>query len=303
MSLLSIRDSVDAFVGVPGASFVILIAITFIAVEALKRFAPATWAKIPTRYQPLPALLLTAAVGAIAKGADASAVGATLWAIVLETAKGAIAAASVGGLGAIGMRHTVKRVPGDSADKSPPSSSSSPTDDTIPPAAPTPRDGLPLQRSKNPGRFATLVAAAFACLALVALTGCGGAGRPAESPARATLRGAVLGAAHGARIADSACADYARSIAPHSRDRAFALARDCDAAYGVARGSLMAAEYSLDSWSSGAAGEVACSLRDALEGLGQLATLLKSSGLPPAFEDALTLAKMASASCTKGGEL
>lgn len=99
---------------------------------------------------------------------------------------------------------------------------------------------------------------------------------------RPSARSWVLLVAEGVRVADVACAEVARA----RKDAK--TAEVCARGYTVARGALIAAEASLDA-SQGA--QWACSLRDALGGLGELARGIRQAGgtMPPAVVDAMTL--------------
>lgn len=137
------------------------------------------------------------------------------------------------------------------------------------------------------------VAAGLFLLVLVAIlercTGC-----QAETP-RETARATVLTIAEGVRAADLACA----SVALGRKDRA--LATRCADAYDRARTALELAETGVDLWDRGAAGDVPCATATAVAELRQLGALLEGAGgrSPPVLEDALRLAPLLTAACTR----
>lgn len=130
----------------------------------------------------------------------------------------------------------------------------------------------------------------FVCcilLGCVALAQCGCARlASAESPTRATARGAVLVIARAVREADVLCARYADDTGDVD------TARACADAYDVARPALLAAEAGLDAWDSADSGRTACAVVDASRALRRLVEALDAVhvAIPPAARDAVELA-------------
>ena len=160
--ITTIVQSIQAHAWYPAAAGVITLLLAL-----FRRVAPATWDRLPRRWQWVPAVLV-ATLGAFV---DGYAQGAP-WGVALALAG---YAAVTAGLAAVGLVHVTKRVTGSGTD------GSTPADSAAPPTAPpsTLRSGA-----------VGLVFLAIGLLGALTLTGCAGtfeearlAGAPASAPA------------------------------------------------------------------------------------------------------------------------
>ena len=129
---------------------------------------------------------------------------------------------------------------------------------------------------------------AFGLVAIIAA--CAPAARSATTdPTREIARAAVLTTAEAVRLADVECARLVRE------KRDVALGEKCDAIYGKARTSLVAAAIAVDTWEKiGSRESVTCAVIDAAAQLTELARETTSKGGQPQtiVEDVTRLAKL-----------
>lgn len=139
----------------------------------------------------------------------------------------------------------------------------------------------------------------IAPVALGLAIGCASLPRGLSSdPARETARAAVLATAEGLKVADGECARIVRSTGDRE------LGEQCDAAYTVARATLVGAGAGVDAWDKVEAREsVTCAIVEATRELARVAVELRSKGghVPPLIDDAMTLARMLGPCVKRGG--
>lgn len=124
---------------------------------------------------------------------------------------------------------------------------------------------------------------------LLALSLSGGACTPTKSPTsfqRDGARAAVLLVARGVVVADELCAEV---VVRQMRDAVHG--RQCKDAYDAARAALLAAEYVIDAWDAGRAGEVACAARRAAAALDDMRGAANAAGatMPAVVDDAVSI--------------
>lgn len=120
------------------------------------------------------------------------------------------------------------------------------------------------------------------------MTGCGQPKTPREQ-----ARSVVLTVAEGVRQADLTCAGVAKA------DQNVDLAMKCANIVKEARTQLITAEDAVDAWDRGAAGDVPCAIRSAVDALTRLIQTIRERkvDIPPAVDDALRLAPLLTGAC------
>lgn len=118
----------------------------------------------------------------------------------------------------------------------------------------------------------------LAALVAMLLVGCPKPPKVAELPAREMARGMVSGVAWGAQTAAESCADMVDQLAEAEDPRAEPLYRKCSFAWAYAKRALIVAEKAVDAWDAAHAGDVACSVAQALAAIDMIADGIAANG-------------------------